>query len=290
MRHDAATLLGSLLLASLSVASVPAAAQGGASGPIQEAGRLDTQGATKEARALFQSVIDSATMPAARAAAQRAMAMSYAFDGECASTVKYEELVMAYWKTREQADPQNAFYQQGEMANEAARICIDVGQLDVAEKYYVMGTNLGLLEPEPKTHPKSLWDFRLAHARARLAAHRANAPEAKRHLAEARRILDSDPKMAAAQERFYPYLAGYVALYTGDLTAAEVELTRALAIQGNQGDPFMHALLGMTYEQSGQADKAKLTYEKAYTLATAHTPPSAFARPFTRRKLGLGAR
>ena len=49
-------------------------------------------------------------------------------------------------------------------------------------------------------------------------------------------------------------------------------------------------LVRALYEQSGQADKAKLTYEKAYALATAHTPPSAFARPFTRRKLGLGAR
>ena len=291
MRHTATTLLGSLLSASLLFASEPASAQAAPTvGPIQEAGRLDTQGATKEARAIFQNVIDTATMPAVKAAAQRAMAMSYAFDGDCANTVKYEEMVIASWKTREQAEPQNAFYQQGEMANEATRICIDVGQLDVAEKYYVMGTNLGLLEPEPKTHPKSLWDFRLTHARARIAARRGNAPEAKRQLAEARRILDSDPKMAAPQERFYPYLAGYVALYTGDLVTAETELTRALAIQGNQGDPFMHVLLAMTYEQSGQADQAKATYEKAYALATAHTPPSAFARPFARKKLGLGAR
>ena len=52
----------------------------------------------------------------------------------------------------------------------------------------------------------------------------------------------------------------------------------------------MHVLLAMTYEQSGQADKAKATYEKAYSLATAHNPPSAFARPFTRMKLGLGAK
>ena len=123
MRHDAATLLGSLLLASLCVASVTASAQGGASGPMQEASHLDTQGATKDARAIFQGVLDTATVSSARA-----------------------------------------------------------------------------------------------------------------------------PKMAAAQERFYPYLTGYV------------------------------------------ADKAKLTYEKADALATAHSPPSAFARPFTRGKLGLGAR
>jgi tetratricopeptide (TPR) repeat protein len=287
MRQRPTTLRASLLSAALLLAPSLAAAQGGASGPLQDAARLDTQGATAEARLLIQHVIDTATAPLAKSAAQRTMAMSYAFDGDCANTVKYEEMVMAYWRTRETAEPQNAFYQEGEMANEAARICIDVGQLDIAEKYYRMGTELGLKEPEPKTHPKSLWDYRLTHALARLAARRGNAAEARRQVAEARRILDSDPKMAGAQERFFPYLSGYVALYTNDLVAAEAELTKALAIQGNQNDPFMHVLLGMTYEKLGQADKAKATYEKAYGLATGHNPPGAFARPFTRRKLGL---
>lgn len=280
-------LRASLVSAALLIAPSLAVAQGGASGALQQASRLDTQGATKEARVIFQHVIDTATVPLAKAAAQRAMAMSYAFDGDCANTVKYEEMVIAYWKTREQAEPQNAFYQDGEMANEAARVCIDAGQFDVAEKYYRMGSELGLKEPEPRTHPKSLWDFRLAHALARLAARRGNAAEAQRQVAEARKILDSDPKMAAAQERFYPYLLGYVALYGNDLKTAEPELTRALAIQGNQNDPFMHVLLGMTYEKMGQQEKARALYQEAYSLATAHNPPAAFARPFARRKLGM---
>jgi tetratricopeptide (TPR) repeat protein len=255
------------------------------SGPMQEASRLDVDGRTGDARVLIQQVIDTTTVPRARAAAQRAMAMSYAFDGDCANAARYEEMVIAYWKTREADEPQNAFYQQGEMANEAARVCIDAGQLDVAEKYYRLGTELGLREPEPKTHPKSLWDFRLAHALARVAARRGNAPEARRQLAGARRILDGDPKMAAAQERFFPYLTGYVALYTNDLKAAEADLTAAVAIPANATDPFMQALLGMTYEKMGDAARARPLYEKAYALATSHNPPSAFARPFTRKKL-----
>jgi tetratricopeptide (TPR) repeat protein len=254
---------------------------------MQEASRLDTQGQTKEARVIFQRLIDEAPDAAAKAQAQRAMAMSYAFDGDCANTTKYEEMVIAYWVTREQAEPQNAFYQQGEMANEAARICIDVGALDVAEKLYRRGTELGLKEPEPKTHPKSLWDYRLAHALARLAARRGNAAEAQKQVAQARKILDSDTTMARAQERFYPYLTGYVALYTNDLKTAETELNRALAIQGNQSDPFMTLLLAMTYEKLGDSAKAKALYEKSYGLATAHNPPSAFARPYARKKLGV---
>ena len=256
---------------------------------MQEANRLDVDGRTREARTIFQRLIDSAATPLARAQAQRAMAMSYGFDGDCANAVKYEEMVMAYWRTRESEEPQNAFYQQGEMANEAARLCIDAGNLDVAERLYRLGTELGLKEPEPKTHPVSLWQYRLAHANARLAARRGNAARAGEYVAEARRILDSDPRMAAAQERFFPYLTGYVALYTNELQRAESDLTKAIAIQGNATDPFMHALLGMTYERLGNAAQARAMYQKSYELATAHNPPAAFARPFARRKLGIAA-
>ncbi len=246
---------------------------------------LDTLGATAEARVVFQRRIEAAADPAAKAVAQRAMAMSFAFDGDAKNTVKYEEMVIAYWVTREAAEPQNAFYQQGEMANEAARVCIDAGDFAAAEKWYRKGTELGLKEPDPKTHPKSLWDFRLAHALARLAARHGDKAEAQRQIAVGRKILDSDPKMAEAQERYFPYLVGYVALYTNDLKTAEAELTKAVAGLGN--DPFMTSLLAMTLEKSGPADKAKELYRKAYDLATAHNPPAAFVRPFARKKLGL---
>jgi len=254
---------------------------------LREASRLDTRGLTTDARALFQRAIDSAATPAARASAQRSMAMSYGFDGDCKNTVKYEEMVIAYWKTREVAEPQNAFYQQGEMANEAARICIDVGDLDTAERMYKLGSELGNMEPAPRTHPASLWDYRLHHALARLAARRGNKDEAAFHVASARRALDGDTAMARQQERYYPYLVGYVALYTNDLTTAESELTKAVAL--NDRDPFQHVLLAMAYEKMGQADKAKELYTKAYAMATGHNPPNAFSRPFARKKLGLTA-
>src|SRR5688572_29803775 len=258
--------------------------------PIRQASRLDTQGRGVEARAAFQRLIDSAATPAARAAAQRRMAMSYGFEGDCANAVKYEEMVIAYWKTREREEPQNAFYQQGEMANEAARVCIDVGDLKTAEKYYRLGSELGLKEPEPKTHSKNLWDFRLHHALGRLAARRGEKTEALRQIFAARRALDgADSATKAQQERFFPYLVGYVALYTDDLKTAETELTKAVAIRGNDRDPFMHVLLAQTYEKLGQPEKARALYQKAYDMATAHNPPAAFARPFARKKLGLPA-
>ncbi len=93
--------------------------------------------------------------------------------------------------------------------------------------------------------------------------------------------------MAGAQERFFPYLTGYVALYTNDLATAEADLTRALGIQGNASDPFMHYLLATTLEKKGDAASAKGHYQRAYELATAHNPPAAFTRPNARMKIGM---
>ncbi|MEK6611721.1 MAG: hypothetical protein AABZ29_02915 [Gemmatimonadota bacterium] len=280
-----------MLALGLAVAPLVMAAQGAPPSPRADssrtASRLDSDGQTAKAREIFQRLIDGAPDPAAKAASQRAMAMSYGFDGDCANAVRLEEMVIAYWVTREQAEPQNAFYQQGEMANEAARVCIDAGDLATAERYYRRGSELGLKEPEPKTHPRSLWDFRLEHALARLAARRGDKAVAQQHVAAARKALDADSAMAAQQARFFPYLVGYVALYTGDLATAESELTKAIAMRGNERDPFFHALLAMTHERMGHADAAKPLWQKAYDLSNGHNPPAAHVRPLARKKLGL---
>jgi Flp pilus assembly protein TadD len=248
---------------------------------------LDSLGETTEARAVWARVVAAATTPQAKADAERSLAMSYAFNGDCPNTVKYEQMVISYWASRETAEPQNAFYEEGEIANEAARVCLDAGDLTAAEKWYRTGTELGLKEPGNQTHPKSLWDYRLAHALGRLAARRGDATEAKRQVAAARHLLDGDPAMAAQQERFYPYLVGYVALYTNDLKTAETELATAVTATGNQGDPFMECLLAMTYDKEGHHAQAQEAYRKAFGLALQHNPPSAFTRSYARTKLGF---
>ena len=261
----------------------PARAPNPRADSLRTAQRIDAEGRHTEARAMFEALIANAPDPAAKAAAQRRLAMSYGYDGNCAKVIALEEQVIAYWVTRRAAEPQNAHYQEGEMANEAARVCIDHGFLDEAERYYKRGTELGNMEPAPRTHPKSLWDFRLAHAMARLAARRGNAAEAQRHIADARRILDSDPEMAKAQEQYFPYLIGYVALFTGDLATAEREFLKTSAAMPN--DPFQVVLLGMTYEKMGQSAKANALYEKAYAASTGSNPPNVYSRTFTKRTL-----
>lgn len=277
-----------LLLASLFLLPATAVAQAPQTpDPNREVRRqavlLDGSGKGAEARVIWQKLIDEAPDAAARAAVQRRMAMSWAFEGNCPNAIRYHTMVIDYWKTREAAEPQNAFYQEGEMANESARVCIDAGDLDNAQRMYRLGYELGNKEPAPRTHPKSLWDFRLAHAEARIAARRGDKAAAEKQVALARQALDSDPEMAKNQERFFPYLVGYVALYTGDLATAARQFDAALAIEANRDDPFTTYLMGLTHEKMGHVDMAKEIYEKAYKLAEGgHNPPAAVVR----RELG----
>jgi hypothetical protein len=90
--------------------------------------------------------------------------------------------------------------------------------------------------------------------------------------------------MAEGQERYFPYLVGYVALYTGDLKTAEEHLLKSNEALGN--DPFQVVLLGMTYEKMGNQAKATELFERAFEMSDGSNPPNVFARAFTRKKLG----
>jgi len=272
--------LSAALFAAVALAQPPQFGRGGGSETMRQATQLDLEGKGAEARALFQKEIESAASPAAKANAQRAMAMSWAFEGNCKKTGDYEQMVIEYWVTQESAEPHNAFYQEGEMADEAARVCIDAGDLDAAAAWYKKGHDLGLKEPDAPADRKLLWDYRWQHAEARIAARRGNRAEAEKHVAAARNDLDQMTGLKAQQEAFFPYLTGYVALYLGDYQKALADLQKA-----NQNDVFIQCLLGMTYEKLGEKDKAMECYKRAYAT-NAHNPPAAFAKPFARKKIG----
>jgi tetratricopeptide (TPR) repeat protein len=248
-------------------ASPDSAAANNAAGVV-----LDLMGKGVEAHKYFAKAIDGAPTPQAKAQAQRSMAMSYAFEGDCKNAAKYEQLAIDYWATAKD------FYQQGELADEAARVCIDAGDLDAAYEWYKKGHDLGLQEPDIKPDRRDLWEFRWEHAQARIAARRGNQAEAGRHVGAARAILDRGV-IDKSQAQFFPYLTGYVALYLGNYKTALEDLQKA-----SQNDPFIQCLIGQTYEKLGDKEKAMEYYHKA-AGTTAHNPPAAYARRFARGRL-----
>ena len=199
------------------------------------------------------------------------MAMSYAFEGKCDQTIEYEQQVFEFYASRKN------FFQQGEIADEAARVCLDSGNLDTAYKWYKTGHDTGLKEPDLKPARRDLWDFRWEHAQARIAARRGEQAEAQKHVAAAKAILDKGT--IPEQTQFFPYLKGYVAFYAGDYKMALEELKRA-----NQNDPSIQCMIGQTYEKLSDKDKAAEYYREAST-AISHNPPAAYAVPLAKKKL-----
>jgi len=232
---------------------------------------LDLMGQGEEARQYLGKAIQVADTPERKAMAQRAMAMSYAFEGNCKKTVQYEQLVFNYYGTVKD------FFRQGETADEAARVCIDSGDLDTAYDWYQRGHETGLKEPDIKPARQDLWEFRWEHAQARIAARRGNQAEAQKHVAAAKAVLDKGTNPEQAQ--FLPYLQGYIAFYAGDYKAALQELQKA-----NQNDAFIQCMIGQTYEKLADNEKALEYYRKAST-AIAHNPAAAYAVPLARKKL-----
>jgi tetratricopeptide (TPR) repeat protein len=232
---------------------------------------LDLMGKGEDARKYFAKAIELADTPEAKASAWRAMAMSYAFEGNCKKTVEYEQQVFDF-----HGSVRN-FFQQGETADEMARVCLDSGDLDAAYKWYQTGHDTGLKEPDLKPARQDLWNFRWQHAQARIAARRGDQAEAQKHVAAAKAILDKGAIPEQAQ--FFPYLMGYVAFYAADYKTALAELE-----QGNPNDPFIQCMIGQTYEKLGQQDKALEYYRKA-SGAISHNPAAAYAVPFAKSKL-----
>jgi len=232
---------------------------------------LDLMAKGEEARKYFSKAIEIAGTPEHKAGAQRAMAMSYAFEGSCKKTIEYEQHVFDFYGSVKN------FFQQGEIADEAARVCIDSGDLDAAQKWYKIGHDAGMKEPDIKPARQDLWNFRWEHAQARIASRRGDQADAQKHVAAAQAILDKGT--IPEQADFLPYLKGYVAFYVGGYKAALEELGKA-----NQNDPFIQCMIGETYEKLGDQDKAMEFYRKAST-ASSHNPPAAYAVPFARKKL-----
>ncbi len=241
---------------------------------------LDLLGKGEDARKYLQKAIDSADTPEHKAMAQRSMAISYAFEANCSKTIEYEQKVFDYYVGAKD------FYQQGEMADEAARVCIDsddlqnkypAEDLERAAHWYEVGHEVGLKELDIKPARVDLWNFRWEHAQARIAARKGNPAEAQKHINAAKLVFDKGA--IPEQAPFFPYLQGYVAFFAKDYKTALDQFLKA-----NQNDAFIQCMLGRTYEALGEKEKAIESYRKA-AAATSHNPPAAYAVPWSRKRL-----
>lgn len=234
---------------------------------------LDLTGDYAGAREHLTKAIDAA--PAEQKnRALRMMAVSYAFEGKSKDAEKYEK--QAFDSLMAKSDFEGA----AGVANELARIMLESGDIDGADKWYKTGYETAIRKPDMKDAEKNLWLFRMAHAQARIAARRGHRDEAARYVSAAKTALEGAHNPDQAQ--FFPYLTGYVAFYGGDYKTAIADLGKA-----NQDDPFILMLLGQAHEKSGDAARAKEYYGKVVAV-NSHNPTNAFARPVARKKLAGG--
>jgi tetratricopeptide (TPR) repeat protein len=234
---------------------------------------LDLKGNYAEARQQLTKAIELAA-PEAKQQALRAMAFSFAFVREGMEAAKFEQQV---FDARILA---HDYTGAAETANELARIYLESGDTANAYKWYQSGYETAQRKPDLSDADKNLWLFRWENAQARIAARGGKADEAQQHVAAAKAALDkaNNPDQA----RFFPYLTGYVAFYTGDYKNAIADLQKA-----DQRDPLILALLGESYEKSGDRSQA-LDYYRKVVASNAHNPTNAFARPLAKKKLAGG--
>jgi tetratricopeptide (TPR) repeat protein len=266
-RHDSALETARKALASFPK-SVAANTQAGIA--------LDLMGRPGEARKYFAKVIEAAPTPQAKAAARRSMAVSYAFEGNCAEAAKHE--TPAYQDYLAAKD----FFLASEVAYEVGDICLEAGDFKLASAWYSTGRAAARQQPKITPARSDLWRFRDAHARARLAARRGTDAMAQQYVAAAKAILDKGT--TPDQQSPYAYLAGYVAFYGGNYKGALPRLQKA-----NRNDPLVLALIARTYEALGNQALATEHYRKVLE-SNAHDPANAVARPLAQKKLTAGKR
>lgn len=235
---------------------------------------LDLKGDYAAAREHLNQAIEAGTSDS-KLQAQRAMAISYVFAGDPFSAGESEKPVLESRLAR------NDSVGAAETCNELGRIYLEANDPDHAYKWYKMGYETVIHKPDLSEADKNLWIFRWESAQARIAARRGKGEEAQPHIVAAKAALDkaNNPE----QMRFYPYLTGYVAFYTGDFKTAISELQKA-----DQHEPLNLVLLGQAYEKSGDAAQAKNYYRKVLEI-NSHSPTNAFARPLAKKKLEGGA-
>jgi tetratricopeptide (TPR) repeat protein len=231
---------------------------------------LDLAGRFADARRHFAKAIEIAPEES-RNQAITAMAVSYAFAGDAKGSATF------YRQLYDRQIASSIYGGAAETANALGRVYLESGDLKDALQWYQTGYETVRRQRDLAGPLVDLADMRWAHARARIAARRGDAREARAQMAAVKAILDKGTNPDETIQ--YPYLAGYVSLFLHDYPAAIAALTQA-----NQQDPFVLVLLAQADEKSGEAAKAREAYQKVLA-SNAHNVNNAFARAIARKKI-----
>jgi tetratricopeptide (TPR) repeat protein len=231
---------------------------------------LDLKGAYADARQSFVRAIQLAP-DESKDQVLGAMAVSYVFSGDVRDASSFYRQVFD-----RQIGAEN-FGAASETANALGRVYLETGDLGNATKWYQTGYETGRRQAGVPGPLIDLSDMRWAHAQARIAARKGSAATARANIAAVKALLDKGTN--DDQRIQYPYLVGYVDLFLKDYAGAIAELKQA-----NQQDPFVLFLLAQAYEKSGDAAKARDSYQQVLA-SNAHSLNNAFARSAARKKV-----
>jgi tetratricopeptide (TPR) repeat protein len=234
---------------------------------------LDLSGAYDDARRHFARAIELAP-ESDKDQTLRMMGIAWTFAGNLPEASRY------FGQVFDRKLNERNFAAASEQANELGRAHLELGDVNAAETWYRTGHDVAGRTADRAASQIDLADIRFAHALGRIAARRGQAAEARRQMAEVKRLLD---KGGNDDQRIqYAYLAGYVDFYLGNDRSAISALSAA-----DQKDPSVLILLGQANERLGNRDQAREYYRKVLE-SSSHAITSAFARPVARAKLAAG--
>ncbi len=232
---------------------------------------LDLMGRYADARKHLAQAIELAP-PELKANTLNAMATSYAFERRTADAAAFFQQVYDLEQGAQRPGGAAA------AANALGRLYLETGDLKKARQWYQTGYEMARRQPDEPASQLALWELRWLHAQGRIAARANDAATSRRHLDAARQLVATTPALKD-EGPTVAYLAGYVALYTGDVAVARAELAKA-----DQRDPFNLMLQAEAAEKAGDKAAAKGYWEEVLTL-NGHGLQHALSRPVAQKKI-----
>jgi tetratricopeptide (TPR) repeat protein len=231
---------------------------------------LDLAGRYHEAREHFERAIDLSS-DSNREQTLRMTAIAWTFVSNADQASRYYRQVFDARATA------GNYPGASEVANELARMYLELGDLGHAEEWYRTGYDVAAKEQGRSAAQADLAELRWAHAQGRIAARLGRADEAQRHVGVVRTLVEKGTN--SGQEPQLAYLRGYVAYHLGDVAGAVEALQSA-----DQEDPFILLLLAQAHERQADSEMARQYYEKVMA-STSHAITAAIARPIARERL-----